>query len=301
MRKLRILGKEMPVILVVSVLLASIGSAALLTYYGVITSSITVVQSIVLDGSPCTGTEGQGCTAGDTVNAVGSETRYGALHTLSSNTVNDLSVKFANTAGCENTLITNLVKLSVDGFTSGDGFAPANYKGIYYEGTPVTTLAGLDGMTYAFQIDSNTLGGSNLAPYVVLIGSGFEGGVAVQMIPDGGTYNTGTMYVKEVNSSTTFHVPGNAVCRQDSPCTLTQLKAGYPSATITSVKLALGAWPGTGTVNAYMGLTTINGQQAIHKSLVVYGLSSIPMQNKYDFAKNIMGGSCTITTTINPL
>jgi hypothetical protein len=112
----------MTLILVFSVLLASIGSAALLTYYGVITSNITVVQSILLDGSPCTGTTGQGCTAGDTVNAVGSETRYGGLHTLSSNTVNDLDVKFANTAGCENTLITNLVKLSVDGFTSGDGF-----------------------------------------------------------------------------------------------------------------------------------------------------------------------------------
>jgi len=42
MRKLRILGKEVPVILVVSVLLASVGSAALLTVYGVITANVTV-------------------------------------------------------------------------------------------------------------------------------------------------------------------------------------------------------------------------------------------------------------------
>ena len=299
MRKLRILGKEIPVIVVASVLLVAVGSATLLTYYGVITSNITVLQSILLDGNQCTGPMGGGCTSGDTVNAVGSETRYGGLHTLSSNTVNDLSVKFGNVAGCENTLITNLVKLSVDGFTSGDGFAPANYKGTYYEATPLATINDLSGMTYAFQITDNTLGGSNLAPYVVLIGSGFEAGVAVQMIPDGGTYNTGTVYVKTINDSTTFHVPGGS-CTQASPCTLAQLKAGYPGATISSIKLALGAWPGSGTVKAYMGLTTINGQQAIHKSLVVYGLSSIPMQNKYDFANNIMGGACVITTNIIP-
>jgi hypothetical protein len=300
MRKLRILGKEIPVILVVSVLLIGVGSATLLTYYGVITANITVKQSILLDSNPCTNATGLGCTSGDTVNAVGSETRYGSLHTLSSNTVNNLSVKFANIAGCEDTIITNLVKLSVDGFTSGDGFAPENYKGTYYEATPLVKLTDLNTMTYAFTITDNTMGSSNLAPYVVLIGSGFEGGVAVQMIPDGGTYATGTDYVKIINDTTTFHVPGGS-CTQISPCTLTQLKAGYPSATISSVKLALGAWPGSGTVKAYMGLSTINGQQAIHKSLVVYGLSSIPMQNKYDFAKNIMAGTCTITTNIIPL
>lgn len=300
MRKLRILGKEIPAILVVSVLLASVGSATLLTYYGVITANITVLQSILLDGSPCTGTSGEGCTAGDTVNAVGSETRYGGSHALSSNTVNDLSIKFGNVAGCENTIITNTVKLSVDGFTSGDGFAPENYKGTYYEATPLVNLADLNTMTYAFTITDNTMGSSNLAPYMVLIGNGFESGVAVQMIPDGGTYNTDTNYIKTIDSSTTFHVPGGS-CTQASPCTLTQLKAGYPSATITSVKLALGAWPGSGTVKAYMGLSTINGQQAIHKSLTIYGLSTIPIQNKYDFANNIMGGTCSITTNIIPL
>jgi len=255
----------------------------------------------LLDGNQCTGTAGGGCTSGDTVNAVGSETRYGSSHTLSSNTVNNLDIKFGNIAGCENTIITNTVKLSVDGFSDPNtAFDAPYYKGTYYEGTPVTTLTGLSGMEYTFTITDNTMGSSDLAPYVVLIGSGFESGVAVQMIPDGRTYNTGTNYVKIINDTTKFHVPGGS-CTQASPCTLTQLKAGYPSATISSVKLALGAWPGSGTVKAYMGLSTINGQQAIHKSLTVYGLSSIPIQNKYDFANNIMGGTCTITTNIIPL
>jgi len=49
MRKLRILGKEIPVIVVVSVLLIGVGSATLLTYYGTITANVNVQQSILLD------------------------------------------------------------------------------------------------------------------------------------------------------------------------------------------------------------------------------------------------------------
>ena len=246
MRKLRILEREVSVVVVAVLLMAGLGSAGLLTYYGQVSATINVQQAIVLDGSPCTGPLGGGCTSTDTVNAVGSETEYGTQHELHSNTVNDLDVKFSNTDDCGDTLITNMVKMSVDGFSDPNtAFDPQYYKGTYYE-SPVSDLDDLDNMTYAFRITSDTLGSNDLAPYVVLIGTGFEAEVAVQMIPDGGTYNVGTDYLKTIDSDTTFHVPGGSVCTQASPCTLTQLNAQYPSATVDSIKLAFGAWPGSG-------------------------------------------------------
>ena len=301
MKKLRILEREIPIVVLLLVLLAGFGSAALLSYYGQISTTVNIQQAIVLDGSTCTGTMGGGCTSDDTVDAVGSETEYGDLHTLSSNTENDLDVKFSNTDNCGNTLITNMVEMSVDGFSDiNTAFDPDYYRGTYYE-SPITDLDDLETMTYAFRITGDTLGSGDLAPYVVLIGSGFDAGVAVQMIPDGGTYSVGTDYLKTIDSDTTFHVPGGSTCTQANPCTLTELKSEYPSATVESIKLAFGAWPGTGTISTLAGLTTINGGQAVHKSFKVYGETEVDMQNRYDFAVNIMAGTCTITTHIEPV
>jgi hypothetical protein len=49
MKSVRILGKSIPLFVMV-LLLAGLGSAALLTYYGTITGKVTVAQSVLLDG-----------------------------------------------------------------------------------------------------------------------------------------------------------------------------------------------------------------------------------------------------------
>jgi hypothetical protein len=305
MKKVKILEREVPIVVLLLVLFAGIGSAALLNYYGQISTTVNIKQAIVLDGNTCTGTMGGGCTSEDTVNAVGSETEYGNLHTLSSNTENDLDVKFSNTDNCGDTLITNMVELSIVGFDSSDpeadgGFAAPYYKKSYYEGD--TTIDKLESIEYSFRILENTFSSNNLAPYIVLVSDKFESDVAVSMIPDGGTYEDDTNYVKIVDEDTEFHIPGSSVCTQASPCTLSYIKANYDG-DITKVIVAAGAWPDVShpTYSVLAGVGEINGEQAVHKSFKVYGNTAVDMQNRYDFADNIMAGTCTITTHIEPI
>jgi hypothetical protein len=63
MKKISIFGRMVPVWLLVTLVASVPASAALLTYYGVITTTATVEQSILLDGMTCTGPNGGGCTS----------------------------------------------------------------------------------------------------------------------------------------------------------------------------------------------------------------------------------------------
>jgi len=298
MKTIKIFGKTIPIWILAVLLTAGIGSATLLTYYGRITSTVDVSQAIILD---CTNNE---CS--DTLEAVGSETGYSNPHYIQSKTENDLNIKFANTCDpdCDGVTITNMVELSVEGFTvSGTEFDPSHYKKTYYEYNGL--LSNLNTAEYVFKVDENTLGGNTLAPYLVIVSDAFPYGAAVYIIPDGTTYGSGGYYTGTIDGSSKFHVPGDthgcAVQDYTAGCTLSQIKGFYPSATVSKISYALGAWPGSGTFKAMMGLSKVNGAQAVHKSLTVYGLTdNLPIIERYDFDALITPGTYTIYTTVLP-
>lgn len=296
-RTLTIFGKQISVVAIALLAMAGLASAGLLSYYGMVTATSTVSQSIILTGTGCTNNQ---CPT--SISAAGSEKAYSGLLSVDSKTINDLDVKFTNVCNpdCGGITVTNMVGLGVDGFADSNlAFDDPYYKATNYVGP--ATIGDLNNITYSFKITVNSFDSTTLAPYLVISASGLPSGAAVYMIPDGGTYTIGTEYTKIVDGSSKFHVPGDDRCTQASPCTLTQIKSYYPTVTITRIRLALGAWPGSGHIEATMGIGTINGEQAVHKSLPVPHGTSIPVMDKYDFAPAISPGTYTITTDIVPL
>lgn len=89
MRKIKLFGRSIPIMALAMLAMATIGSAMLLNYYGVIQTTVTISQSILLDGKTCTGPNGGGCTVNDAITelAPGGE-RFCFKHKLT----NDMSV-----------------------------------------------------------------------------------------------------------------------------------------------------------------------------------------------------------------
>ena len=296
-KSIKMFGKAVPIWIIASLAMAGVGSAALLTVYGTITATVNVQQAIGLDG-----------VCSSTIDVAGSETGYMDTCSIKSNTVNDLAVKFSNTCSpdCGGITVTNRVGLGVIGFEgSEDAFAKDFYKATDYN-SPVGSLDDLNSVTTSFKVIENTFGNDNLAPYVVIVGSGLPYDVAVEMVPSGTAYVVGTEYTGTIDSNSLFHVPGDiagtTACTQADPCTLAELKAKYPGVSITKVRYALGAWPATHSneMEVSMGVSEINGVQAVHKSVKIYGGATVPTVEKYDFDALIVPGTYTIDTTVDP-
>lgn len=296
-RKFEILGKQVSVTLVALLIMAGLGSAGLLSFYGQSIAIVTVQQAITVDGDECADNY---CSY--EMEAVGSEMEYGEMFYIISNTENDLKVRFSDTCSpdCEGITITDRPLLDIVGFSSGDGFDPVNYKKSYYVGT--STIDDLESIEYSFNIDVNEFSSDSLAPYIVLVSSAFLYDVAVSMIPDGGTYNTQEEYLKTIDDETLFHIPGDGTCTQGDPCTLSDIKDAYDG-DITRVIVAAGAWPESGDPRfaVFAGISKINGEQAEHEYFTLYGLDEVGVTQRFDFAPNIEADTYTITTQVIPV
>jgi hypothetical protein len=88
-KKVTILGKSIPAIAIALLLIGGLASAGLLNYYGMITGTATVKQSVTLDGMQCTGPNGEGCTVSD---GIGTLTPGGERFCFEHHLKNDASV-----------------------------------------------------------------------------------------------------------------------------------------------------------------------------------------------------------------
>lgn len=87
---IKILGKTLPVWAIVTIALAGVASATLLTYYGTITATANVQQSVLLDGQDITGTQATDTLSG----ALGGET-FCYAHSLKNQASVPAKVNFA--------------------------------------------------------------------------------------------------------------------------------------------------------------------------------------------------------------
>ena len=301
-KKINAFGRSISAIAVVLMLLTTgIAGAAILNHYRIITSPVNVAQSVLVDGENY-----MEPNVLDTSNIVAGSTIVSA-HTLYNQaevpaTVN-LVTTVTNSSGQINPdgiTTTYIVGLGVAGFGSGDDpFDDQYYRAIDYESS-VNTLAYFSGVEYKFEITINTFDSTNIAPYVVIVGEGIgEYNVAVQTIPDGGTYETGTVYTKTIDETTLFHVPGSTVYTQSNPGTLAEIKGAYQEATLTKIRLAVGAWPGSGQAfNATMGISEINDAQPTMKSLKISPSETIVFSIANNFNVALVPDIYTITTTV---
>lgn len=288
---------------VMSLLVVGLVTAGLLNYFGQLTTTATVSQAITVDGDL------------SAVVVPGSETRYSNEANVVSHTINDLDVKFTNECNaideggleidCGGVTTTNMVELGVIGYTSSDPGYDADvtpWESDHYKALDYMDEVSLDvlDIVYSFKILDITGGyGDTLSPYIVIVGEGLgDYNVAVQMVPDGGTYAVGEEYTKTLGGAT-FHVPGSSECTQQSPCDITALQAEFSPVEVERVRLAFGAWPGEGSIDILMGIDTISGEQTGYMKMKVYGETTVPTIQKYDFVSNIVTGEYTITTTVD--
>ncbi|KKL90391.1 hypothetical protein LCGC14_1905180, partial [marine sediment metagenome] len=168
-----------------------------------------------------------------------------------------------------------------------------------YYNSPVTNLNELLTVNYSFKITERTGFADTTAPYVVIKTANL---VAVQMIPDGGNYVMGTDHMKTIDDTTLFHTPGKPTCTQAIPCTFGAIKTEHGSEAVTEVSLALGAWGNSANaIKASMGISTINGEQAVHKSLVVSPGETSSLRIVTDFPKMMKPNVYDFTTTVTPV
>lgn len=94
-RKITFLGRPISVIAIALLLAVGLASAALLSYYGMITGTAVVHQSVKLDGTECTGGDMTKCTVSDEMGelAPGGE-KFCYKHTLKNDASVDATVDF---------------------------------------------------------------------------------------------------------------------------------------------------------------------------------------------------------------
>jgi hypothetical protein len=85
-KKVKIFGKQIPAVLLALVAIAGLASAGLLSYYGMITGTAKVEQSVVLDDTPCITPDA--CVIKPTYSVVGGDTYIDGPHSL----INDANV-----------------------------------------------------------------------------------------------------------------------------------------------------------------------------------------------------------------
>jgi hypothetical protein len=91
-KKVKFFGRSIPAVAIALVAMAALASAGLLSYYGMITGTATVSQSVVLDNKPCTTLEA--CVIKPEYNVVGGDTYIDGPHTLKNNATVPATVKF---------------------------------------------------------------------------------------------------------------------------------------------------------------------------------------------------------------
>lgn len=164
-KKIEILGAEVPLLLVIGALVAVPASAALLSYYGTISGTATVDQSVLVDGKdttemPITATyDSSTYTAGDTV--------VEGPHSLTNNADVPATVEFVTT--CENSTGSS-------GYGDGEGC-----EGITTSYQILTAPFAKDGWEAAFSDDTAHSGSRSVK--LSLLPSGAGPKVAGVMVP----------------------------------------------------------------------------------------------------------------------
>lgn len=285
-------------------LVIGIASAALVGFFGKITQSVDVEQAVALSGTGCSSSE---CT--DSFVMSGGETIISETYAITSMTSVDGEVQFVTDCSaiesensCDELITTEMVELSVTGFTGGDEFERDHYKTTDYEST--TSLDELDTVTYSFKVTENS-GSNQLAPYVVIVGQGIGPyNVAVYLIPDGETYDTNTEYTRTIDENSLFHIPGDNDCANQNPatatCTLDYIKTNF-DAPLSKIRLAVGAWGDPLNFKALVGISKINGEQAVHKSLTIGAEETMNFVTMNNLPFGSIPGDYTITTSVEPV
>lgn len=296
--------KKLALAVLALTLCIGITSAAVLTYYGQIITTVNVKQAIYLDGHL------YDVPVEEIFNVTGGDVVF-SFHNLTSEANVPVAMQFVTTitnetgqedsVGIESTIIPYM---EVTGYGSGDPFLPTHYKKYGYLYDAVTgTLGEINTITYAYMVLAESSGDNK--PYVVLDLDTDADDEAdkwvVEMMPPVAT-SKGTWHKVTLDNESLFHVPGAGTdWDQWHPRNFSDIKTAFGNARVLKTSIAFGAFPGDATYKAYGGIIQVDTFPTQIDTITLQPSECLDFYIRYDFAPNLKPDNYTITTTVEPI
>jgi len=248
-------------LLVIGVLLIGGVSAALMTYFGIITTTINVDKAVTLGGTGCVNDV---CI--DTTSIFGGETTTSELYIIASHTSVDGEVELTTVCSatvtpnsCADVITTPIFELSIPTVTEANSVqdrvvAKSNAIAV----NDITTL------TFDYNLTITTTKNS---PYFVLVFDTNGDSVA----------DTWAVSLQDTaTEANTWYTHGNGLlyhnvgtCTQSNPCNLAGLKTAVGSGNLLQVKVMIGYWGDITATTALVKNIKINGVDVTVNGLVI--------------------------------
>lgn len=306
-KKVAFFGKQISATLLAMLALAGLASAGLLSYYGMITGTATVSQSVKLDDMQCIDSEGAGCTITEEFDVVAGNQYENGPYTLTNDADVDAKVNIGTECWedgewCDGFRASVSMYMEVTGYGTEDPFLSTHYKKYPYNVEELTTLSEIDTITYKYMVPTESDGDHK--SYVVLDldtdGNDKADAWVVEMMPPYTPSRDIWYKVTLTDTEGTFHIPGDNECTQQTPCTFAKVKEKFETATVLKTSIAYGAFPGTDTYKAYGGIIQVNGYPTWIDTITVPADGQAIFYVIKEFAINMMAGTYGITTSIVP-
>jgi len=302
-RKVTIFGKQISVIAIALLAMAGLASAGVLSYYGMITGTATVSQSVKVDGQNWNIDIMEAFT-GD---LVAGNTLYGAMHYISNDASVPAIVKLETTKSgpwldtiAEGVTYTYEFKINTTGTVS-------NWDRVVTVPSPsITKVSDITSWKFKYML----LTGVSESPYIVLELDTDGNGIKDEWLVSWQEYgvSTGTWYTYTKNEWHTVvcsnHRPGES--QGHDPLAETITECGYTNAKVLAIKVAVGEWASVVPTTEKVKDILINGLSAIENGIIIPAKSSTTPEGNVEFdleyAFNITAypGTYTITTGIKP-
>lgn len=293
---------------ILAILGVGLASAAILTYFGMITTTVNVGQAVTLNGENCNaGVCSETIPIGETQ---GGETVTSEVYELKSHTSVDGVVLLemgcssdTEEDSCDEIISKPVFELSIPSQT-----APNLVQDRVVAKSGAIEVEDIDTLSFDYKLTTTTLGNS---PYFVLVfdknGDGEADTWAVSLQDSG-------------KSADTWYTHGNGLlyhnvgaCTQSSPCDLAGLKAAVGTGTLLQVKVMIGYWGDMTATTALVKDIVINGGDVTGNGLVIrhydmtdpedyeYGESRVNFAIETEFPFASIPATYTITTEVQPV
>lgn len=299
---MKIFNRTVPAMVLALIVLAGLGSAGLLTYYGMIIGTVTVEQGLTIDGNAWNVPIEEQAT----IYSTQEKTITSANHQLRNAADNDVVVKLISTCtadktdnSCEDTDTISLFELSIPA-------ADANQvQDRVVAKSDAITVNAIDTLSFDYKLTVTTSGNS---PYFVLGLDTNDDGVQDGWVISWQDKSMAADTWHTHGTDLTFHIVGSSDCTQSDPCNLAEVKDEVGTAKVLEVKAMLGYWGDTTATTALVKNIEVNGASLIDVNGIIVPDDSFTDENGHvdfsietHFPQGMKPAIYTITTSVVPV
>ena len=312
-KKANIFGKKVPVFVIALIAVMGLTSAALLTYFGVITGLVTVNQGLTVDGQPWDHVFSPYTVS---ITSLEEKTVSSGLHYLKNaadvaSVVKLNSVCSATTGdGCSDVTTTPVFELSITGELGlpGQG-SSTDQDRVTAKSNGIINVNEITSLAFDYMLTTTTNG---LSPYFVLAvdmdndGVYDDGDVNVVSFQENGM--TKDVWYTHNGVTQSWHVGGSMTSR-----TFDQIKTTYSDKKVLQVKVMIGYWGDSHPTTALVKNIKMNSADVVKDNGLVirqvdntdpndktWGDTIVDFSIDSHFPKMMKPATYTITTTVAP-